>query len=139
MRTSPHNPWLQVALTFVLTVGALAVLASAVDMDPPATASAGHEPAAARQGLVAEPGVQPPDGRGGHGADATARLGERLQPTRLDDLACFRCHGLQEYEHGERFPHATHREEGAGHCHRCHAFQGHFEVVIRKETCEECH
>ncbi len=137
MRSAHRNPWVQVGLTLVLTLGALAVLASAVDMDPPATASSGHE--------VATP-AQPPktastDDPHGHAGDAAARMGpfEKLTPTKLDDLACFRCHGLEQFEHGEKFPHATHRQEGAGHCHRCHAFQGHFEVVIRKDTCEECH
>lgn len=37
------------------------------------------------------------------------------------------------------FPHALHAEEGAGHCHMCHAFKGHFQVVTREATCGECH
>lgn len=141
MRSSPRNPWVQVALTLVLTVAALAVLAAAVDMDPPATASAGHEPAAAEPAQGGGPGASTAHTQHPGGAHAASRMGafDRLAPTKLDDLACFRCHGLEEYEHGEKFPHATHRQEGAGHCHRCHAFQGHFEVTIRKATCEECH
>ena len=134
MSASKHNPWSQVVLTLVFTVGVLGVLASAVDMDPPATASAGHAPVAAVDGQEA------PAAAADHG-DSVARMGafDRLKPTKLDNLACFQCHDRQRFEHGEKFPHATHREEGAGHCHRCHAFQGHFEVIIRKATCEECH
>ena len=37
------------------------------------------------------------------------------------------------------FSHVLHAEEGVGHCHKCHAFKGHFQVVTREATCEECH
>ena len=60
-------------------------------------------------------------------------------PTRLESLPCFRCHNLGRYHKGKDFSHDQHREEGVGHCHVCHAFSGHFEVVVRRGTCDGCH
>lgn len=37
------------------------------------------------------------------------------------------------------FAHGPHEEEGVGHCHQCHAMQGHFQVKVRMEACAACH
>lgn len=55
----------------------------------------------------------------------------------LDKLRCFRCHNIERYRNGEDFSHEAH--EDVGHCHVCHAFEGHFQAVIRRQVCEDCH
>lgn len=42
-------------------------------------------------------------------------------------------------EEKAEFSHTLHDEEVGGHCHVCHAFTGHFQVTIRKGTCDGCH
>jgi hypothetical protein len=37
------------------------------------------------------------------------------------------------------FAHGPHEEEGVGHCHQCHAMEGHFQVKVRMEACAACH
>ncbi|GMV42161.1 MAG: hypothetical protein AMXMBFR64_38770 [Myxococcales bacterium] len=73
---------------------------------------------------------------------------------KIEHLACFRCHSLVEFHKGDpdqagsddegnvnpkAFSHDLHAKEGLVHCHRCHAFEGHFQVTTRMKTCEECH
>lgn len=63
-------------------------------------------------------------------------------PTR-DQLSCFECHSEKHYMDGdeaddEHFGHREHLEE-VSHCHTCHAFQGHFQVSVRRGVCDECH
>lgn len=75
-------------------------------------------------------------------------------PDKIDGLACFSCHSVVEFHKGDpdqpgtdddgninpkAFSHDLHVGEGLVHCHLCHAFEGHFQVSIRKATCEECH
>lgn len=69
----------------------------------------------------------------------TAGPDTSVEKKRVELLPCFGCHNIERYRTGEKFPHKTHLEEGIGHCHMCHAFSGHFQVTIRRETCEECH
>ena len=75
--------------------------------------------------------------------------------SRLERLPCFGCHNIEHFRKGKpkplvqpgaaagepkpEFSHTLHQDEGVGHCHMCHAFEGHFQVVIRKETCAGCH
>lgn len=70
-----------------------------------------------------------------------APLPPSVQPVptteRLADLPCFGCHNLERYLTETRFGHPQHAV--AGHCHVCHAFSQHFEVVVRKENCGQCH
>ncbi len=56
---------------------------------------------------------------------------------RLAEMPCFGCHSLERYQSETRFGHAQHRV--AGQCHVCNAFSQHFEVVVRKEHCGDCH
>lgn len=56
---------------------------------------------------------------------------------RLAEMPCFGCHNLDRYLTETRFGHPQHAV--AGHCHVCHAFESHFEVIVRKENCGECH
>jgi len=72
---------------------------------------------------------------------ATAEFAKKKRDLKLKiaTLPCFRCHNLVRYRKGKKFPHDQHKEEGVGHCHNCHAFKGHFQATIRKETCEDCH
>lgn len=73
---------------------------------------------------------------------------------KIDELPCFSCHGRVEFHKGDpnqvgtddegninpkAFSHDLHAKEGLVHCHRCHAFEGHFQVTTRMKTCEECH
>lgn len=75
-------------------------------------------------------------------------------PDKIDKLPCFNCHGVMDFHKGDHdqpgtdeegninpkaFSHDLHAGEGLVHCHLCHAFEGHFQVTIRKATCEECH
>ena len=60
----------------------------------------------------------------------------RVKP-RIEELSCFGCHNIERYRTAEKFSHDQHRK--SGHCHVCHAFTGHAESVIRKESCVECH
>jgi hypothetical protein len=55
----------------------------------------------------------------------------------LLNLPCFGCHSRQRFLDETRFSHRVH--EAAGHCHVCHAFSSHFEVIVRKEHCGTCH
>jgi hypothetical protein len=55
----------------------------------------------------------------------------------LLDLPCFGCHSRERFLNETRFGHRAH--EAAGHCHVCHAFESHFEVIVRKEHCGSCH
>ena len=71
-------------------------------------------------------------------ADEAAALAQDVTRITVDKLPCFGCHALAQYLHGT-FSHKQHGEEGVGHCHRCHAFKGHFQVVTREATCGECH
>ena len=76
----------------------------------------------------------------------------------LESLPCFGCHNIEHFRKGKpkplaaaatasdddvaetaEFSHTVHQQEGVGHCHMCHAFEGHFQVTIRKETCAGCH
>ena len=73
----------------------------------------------------------------------------------LERLPCFGCHNIEHYRKGKpklhkpqgdddvaetpEFSHTVHEKEGVGHCHVCHALEGHFHVTIRKETCAGCH
>lgn len=75
--------------------------------------------------------------------------------SRLERLPCFGCHNIEHYLKGKpkkpgtadadgdepkgEFSHKVHQEQGVGHCHMCHALEGHFQVTIRKETCAGCH
>ncbi len=56
---------------------------------------------------------------------------------KLDQIACFGCHSYERFTSETRFNHGKHA--GAGHCHGCHAFENHFEVVVRQEHCDACH
>ncbi len=89
------------------------------------------------------------------GAHAPAPVAHKPALTRLERLPCFGCHNIEHYRKGKpkvagaapaaegepsaEFSHVFHQEQGVGHCHVCHAMQGHFEVTIRKETCAGCH
>ncbi|MCB9525295.1 MAG: hypothetical protein H6702_18245 [Myxococcales bacterium] len=53
------------------------------------------------------------------------------------EIPCFGCHSYERYQTETRFNHPKHA--GAGHCHGCHAFEGHFQVTIRQEHCDVCH
>ncbi len=55
----------------------------------------------------------------------------------LAAVPCFGCHSLARFTTETRFGHKRH--EGAGHCHVCHAFTSHIEVIVRKELCATCH
>jgi len=74
----------------------------------------------------------------------------------IERLPCFGCHNIEHYRKGRpkpavpaagapegepsaEFSHTLHQEQDVGHCHVCHAFEGHFQVTIRKETCAGCH
>ncbi|OIP31239.1 MAG: hypothetical protein AUK47_22815 [Deltaproteobacteria bacterium CG2_30_63_29] len=60
--------------------------------------------------------------------------------TELGALPCFReCHNFERFDAGGDFPHSIHLEQEIGHCHMCHAFDGHFEASVREEICEDCH
>jgi hypothetical protein len=76
---------------------------------------------------------------GGKGSDVNRPLSARSESpgTRIEDLPCFGCHNIERYKEGEEFSHSKHRN--VGHCHVCHAFEGHFQVTIRRKTCEGCH
>ena len=80
---------------------------------------------------------------GAASGSASAADLDRRAPSPLPavaELPCFGCHDPKAYREGERFPHASEdHEDIMGHCHLCHAFQGHFEIVTRKTACEECH
>ena len=54
----------------------------------------------------------------------------------VSSLSCFRCHNFEHYENGKDYSHSA--QDKGGHCNNCHAFQGHFESIIRKHDCEEC-
>lgn len=88
-------------------------------------------------------------------APAANQASHKAAGTRLEQLPCFGCHNIEHYRKGKpkpvvpakedgdepskEFSHTLHQQEGVGHCHMCHAFEGHFRVVIRKETCAGCH
>ena len=74
-----------------------------------------------------------------HGApDAEDRDAAPLtRRDRLEALPCFGCHNIDRYMSETRFGHPAH--EGAGHCHVCHAFEGHFAVTVREDHCGVCH
>ena len=95
----------------------------------------------------------------GHAEEAAA-LAQAVTQITVAKLPCFDCHALAQYLHGApagktpmpaavspaaatatepAFSHAQHAEEGVGHCHKCHAFKGHFQVTTREATCEDCH
>ncbi len=94
------------------------------------------------------------DGNGKPHAAAPAPVKKSAQ-SRLEHLPCFGCHNIEHYlkgkprapgepapEEGEpskEFSHTLHQQEVGGHCHVCHALEGHFQVTIRKETCAGCH
>lgn len=61
----------------------------------------------------------------------------RASAKKIEDLSCFTCHNIEHYREGSDFSHAAH--EDLGHCHLCHAFEGHFETKVREEVCDECH
>ncbi len=86
--------------------------------------------------------------------DKAKEAPKQTKAPKLEDISCFVCHDIATFKDprkdgdddddddeviGKPFPHDLHKEEGAGHCHVCHAFQGHFHTVIREDTCEECH
>ena len=75
------------------------------------------------------------------GASASVQPDEPEGPgtaaTKLEKLKCFRCHNIERYRSGDDFSHDAHEE--VGHCHMCHAFEGHFQATIRRQTCEGCH
>jgi hypothetical protein len=73
------------------------------------------------------------------GAAEPAKTPVAARRERLAGLPCFRCHEMEEFEKGEAFSHKRHAKELGTHCHLCHAFKGHFEVVTRKDLCAECH
>lgn len=86
---------------------------------------------------------------------AVAAPAHKPSGTLLERLPCFGCHNIEHFRKGNpkaqiqagtaadepkaEFSHTLHEGEGVGHCHMCHAFEGHFQVVIRKETCAGCH
>jgi hypothetical protein len=47
-------------------------------------------------------------------------------------VPCFGCHAEARFE-----AHAPHSD--AGHCHTCHAFEGHARALLREEPCGACH
>ena len=92
---------------------------------------------------------------GGHGRAAAPAEAPKPKGTRLERLPCFGCHNIEHYRKGKpkappaagaaegeqtaEFSHTLHQEQDVGHCHMCHAIEGHFQVTIRKETCAGCH
>ena len=92
------------------------------------------------QGIVGDPFENHADAQTAVHKDVpTAGPDTKVEKKRVETLPCFGCHNIERYRTGDEFPHETHKEEGIGHCHMCHAFSGHFQVTIRRETCEECH
>ena len=53
------------------------------------------------------------------------------------EMPCFDCHSYERWQTEPQFNHPKHA--GAGHCHSCHAFEGHFQITIREEHCDVCH
>ncbi len=140
MSESTVKPWAALfGLAIVLVFG---VLLSQLHVGPSGALEVNHaEPAAPLPGLFEA--ADPP------GA---------VSATMLERLPCFECHSLSHYLEGAPpgpadeatetddegppsgpFSHALHADEEVGHCHMCHAFTGHFQVVTRQETCAECH
>ncbi len=113
-------------------------------------------------GLFVQTALRAQVAAGGHPAAVAAEAAPKKAATRLERLPCFGCHNIEHYRKGkpkaaaaaagapegkptEEFSHTLHQEENAGHCHVCHAFEGHFQVTIRKdarkgrESCGNCH
>ncbi len=73
----------------------------------------------------------------GSTVDRPPSVRSKSSRTNVEDLPCFGCHNVERYREGEEFAHSKH--ENVGHCHVCHAFEGHFQATIRRKTCEGCH
>ena len=58
---------------------------------------------------------------------------------RPDDLPCFPCHSLLNFEKGPPFPHARAAHKMVGHCHNCHQGAHHEGREIDKAICLTCH
>jgi len=56
-----------------------------------------------------------------------------------DDLPCFPCHSLLNFEKGPPFPHARAAHKMVGHCHNCHQGAHHEGRAIDKAICLTCH
>lgn len=97
---------------------------------------------AATSAVPAAEGATATEGEEAEAAGAPAESTEtQAKLARLAKLPCFECHTIKDYKEGEDFPHVMHEQEQGvgGHCHKCHAFEGHFQVTVRKEVCAECH
>jgi hypothetical protein len=108
--------------------------------------------------LRAEDAVATPHGAASAPPAQKKNATEKDAESRLRSLPCFGCHNFEHFRLGKpkplaaaatasdddvaetaEFSHTFHQKEGVGHCHMCHAFEGHFQVTIRKETCAGCH
>jgi hypothetical protein len=146
----------------VFVVGLFFVIASGVDLEGQGVV--GHAQATASQGQeAAAPHAAEATHALGDRDNPAAAAPAKGKDAALAGLSCFGCHDLKAYHAGNKskkraaskddeddeddddsvigkpFSHDLHAEEVGGHCHKCHAFKGHFEVVIREETCGECH
>jgi len=67
---------------------------------------------------------------------ATTRPAAQLPA--VNKLVCFKCHNFERYRAGAEFAHAGEHAK-VGHCHLCHAFEGHLQLTVRESTCEHSH
>ena len=55
------------------------------------------------------------------------------RPAPATRVPCFGCHAQARFDD----THAPHTD--AGHCHACHAFEGHARALLREAPCGACH